>query len=289
MDSPLVSLCLPTYNGELFLQDALNSIVKQTYTNIEVIVSDDNSNDNTLLLVTKFKEKVIFPVHILHHSPNGIGANWNNCIKNARGVYIKFLFQDDILFPSCIEEMVRFLNTNQEIGLVCAKRNIIIEGEKTKKVKEWLENYGDLQTELKLNDVDKYVLDRTFFKDSLVTLTAQNFIGEPSGTLFRKSMVSKIGYFREDMIQILDLEFYYRILKNSKIAILNKRLYSFRIHENQATNLNSGKDEGDLLLYKKILLKQYFWYLRSNLRQQLLDLLYPLGGRIFRKLRKFSS
>lgn len=287
--NPLVSICIPTYNGEQFIAEAMESAISQTYSNLEIIISDDASIDASIFIIEEFKGKTTIPINVFHHFPQGIGANWNNCIKNANGEYIKFLFQDDILYPTCIEEMVNVIEHEKNVGLVSAKRKIIVEGEENKKIKEWIKSYGDLQSEMELGEFSEYVLDRTFFKDSLVTLIPQNFIGEPSGTLFRKSMVSKTGYFREDMIQILDVEFYNRILKKSKITILNKKLYSFRIHENQATSLNNGKDGGDFLLYKKLLLAQYFWYLRSNLKQELLDLFFPLGGRVYRKLRKFSS
>lgn len=289
MNNSLVSVCIPTYNGANFLAAALNSIEQQTYKNLEVIISDDTSKDETLHILEVYSCNTNFPVQILKHESSGIGANWNNCLKNANGTYIKFLFQDDLLFPNCIEEMVAVLNTEKGIGLVSAKRKIIVEGEESKEVMKWILDYGDLQAEMELLDNDRYLLDRTFFKDPLVTLTAQNFIGEPSGILFRKSLVSEIGYFREDMVQILDVEFYNRVLKKSKIAILNRRLYAFRIHEDQATKLNKGKYGGDLWLYKKLLLEQYFWCLSTNLRQQLLDLFFPFGGCIFRKYRKISS
>lgn len=285
----LVSICIPTYNGAKYLGAALESIEQQTYRNLEIVISDDVSQDETLHILETYSRKTNFPIRILKHDPSGIGANWNNCVKNANGAYIKFLFQDDLLAPPCIEKMVAVLSTNKEIGLVSAKRKIIIEGEETKEVKEWLQHYGDLQSGMELGDNEMYVLDRTFFKDPLFTMTAKNFIGEPSGILFRKSLIAEVVYFREDMIQILDVEFYNRVLKKSKIAILNKKLYSFRIHGNQATSSNTGKDEEDLLLYKKLLLKQYFWCLNSNLKQQLLDLFFPFGGRVFRKLRKISS
>ena len=87
----LVSVCIPTYNGAPFLQEALDSVSQQTYRNIEVIISDDASNDKTLEIIQDFKAKASFPVSIYHHEPKGIGANWNNCIRKANGKFIKFL------------------------------------------------------------------------------------------------------------------------------------------------------------------------------------------------------
>jgi glycosyltransferase involved in cell wall biosynthesis len=92
----LISICIPTYNGENYILEALNSIKNQSYKNIEVIISDDNSNDKTLEICEKFKSEVDFPVYIYNHLPNGIGSNWNNCILKSKGDYIQFLFQDDL-------------------------------------------------------------------------------------------------------------------------------------------------------------------------------------------------
>ena len=84
----LISICIPTYNGENYILEALNSIKNQSYKNIEVIISDDNSNDKTLQICEKFKSEVDFPVYIYNHLPNGIGSNWNNCILKSKGDYI---------------------------------------------------------------------------------------------------------------------------------------------------------------------------------------------------------
>ena len=99
---PLVSICIPTYNGEAYLQEALDSIQNQDYQNLEVVISDDNSSDNTVSIIQKFKNEVDFSVTIISHTPKGIGANWNNCIKHAAGTYIKFLFQDENAMPDSI-------------------------------------------------------------------------------------------------------------------------------------------------------------------------------------------
>lgn len=283
----LVSVCIPTYNGEKYLAAALDSVEQQTYKNIEILVSDDDSKDETLQILNTFAQKTKFPFKVFEHIPSGIGANWNNTIKHAKGEYIKFLFQDDLLYYTCIEEMVAVLDTEKKAGLVAAKRSIIIEGEETQEIKEWIKNYGDLQTFLEVSSVNRNMLDQTFFKQAHFDLQPVNKIAEPSGILFRKSLIQQIGGFREDMIQILDVEFYNRILTESKIVILNKSLFAFRLHQEQASVVNIGKDEKDIYIYKRILFKHFFWLLNSENKQQLLDMFNPFFGRVFRKIRKF--
>src|SRR5690606_24488463 len=88
---PLVSICIPTYNGAAYIAEALESAIHQTYPHLEIVVSDDASTDATLAIVERFKSKTHIPVSVYHHVPKGIGANWNHCVKQANGAYIKFL------------------------------------------------------------------------------------------------------------------------------------------------------------------------------------------------------
>ena len=113
---PLVSICIPIYNGEAFLAEALASVKTQTYPNLEVVVSDDRSSDASLALVEKFQQEVDLPVRIFTHEPQGIGANWNHCVAKAKGQYIKFLFQDDVLLPTCVEQMVEAFQQFPELA-----------------------------------------------------------------------------------------------------------------------------------------------------------------------------
>ncbi|AXP79278.1 Putative glycosyltransferase EpsE [Mariniflexile rhizosphaerae] len=263
---PLVSICIPTYNGAQFIAEAMQSVIAQTYPNLEIIVSDDASIDNTLVIIQQLKQKTSIPINIYHHKPNGIGANWNNCIKNANGKYIKFLFQDDILNPICIEDMVQVLEANKSIALVASKRELIVEtsylNEETEK---WIKGYGNLQEALQLPLKNGMrILDRQLFKSDLFLCSPLNKVGEPSVTLFRKDLLKKTGYFREDLKQILDYEFYYRILKKYEIAILEKELVKFRLHQQQATNLNKGNDSSDYIAYDRIIYKEYFKFLNKE-------------------------
>lgn len=279
----LVSICMPTYNGETFLEEALKSICDQTYKKIEVIVSDDQSNDNTVKIIEEFRIKVDFPVTIFKHQPKGIGANWNNCIKNANGEFIKFLFQDDVLFPTCIQEMVEVIKKDKNIGLVASKRKFLIEGKLNATLIDWIAEYKDLQINLDLPELDINFLDKNLFRDKGFLEVPQNIIGEPTAVLFRKSVLKKISGFREDLQQILDAEFYYRLLKYYKIAIINKDLVAFRIHPLQTTNVNRNKPIKDYNDYDRTLYVNFFWYL-SLVQQKRLFFKFNIIGKIFRRL-----
>ncbi len=279
----LVSICIPTYNGASFLEESLESVKRQTYNNIEVIVSDDASIDDTLAIVKKFKDGVDFPVTIISHKPNGIGANWNHCIKHAKGAYIKFLFQDDVLMPNCIEEMLAVFAQYPKLGLVGCKREFIIESETTAEIKDWINKFKNLQVQFEKTE-DITFIDNTLFSRRDFTESPMNKIGEPPTVMFKKEIINEVGLFDEKLEQILDYVFYYRILKDYPIAIINKSLVKFRIHKNQATNVNRNKPIADYEIYKKILYREFLPLLHPSHKKKLV-LKFSKTARLKKKVK----
>lgn len=277
-ENPLVSICIPTYNGAQFIAEAMDSAIAQTYPNLEIVVSDDDSKDTTLDIIETYKTKTNIPIHIHHHQPRGIGTNWNNCIKKSKGLYIKFLFQDDVLLPRCIDTMVRVLENKNYVGLVACKREFIVDSAYlTDDIKLWIEKYKDLQEHLNLKVVDGlYLLDKTIFKSKVFFNSPRNKVGEPTLVLFRKNLVNKVGYFREDLKQVLDYEFYNRILKKHKIAIIDEVLVKFRLHPQQATAINKGTEQLDYQKFDRIMYNQFFWYLNYNDQRYFLNKFNPV-------------
>lgn len=272
---PLVSICIPTYNGEKYILEALESAVNQTYPNLEIVISDDTSCDKTIQIITEFQKGRDISINIFHHTPSGIGANWNNCMKHANGEYIKFLFQDDVLFPTCVEELLTLFSLHKDLGLAACKREIIVEEKATTATETWKTKYGDLQEGIELKKNGYYILDSGILKNE--KFIKNNKIGEPSTVLFPRVIVEKVGFFREDLIQVLDLEFYCRILKHRKIIILNKELAAFRIHPAQATNVNKNNISKDYEKYYRLLYKYYFWHLGYKTQKNLVKRFHPLG------------
>lgn len=281
-----VSICIPTYNGESHLQKALDSILEQSYRYFEVVISDDGSIDQTLQIAERFKDQADFLVRIYNHSPEGIGANWNNCLKYAKGEYIKFLFQDDIIYPDCIKKMVELLEHKKEVALVASKRDILLETGMTSALKKWLHTYENLQKEFDGNERELLILDKNLFlSENFMTTPLRNKIGEPSVVMFRRNVINTVGFFNEDLKQILDYEFYYRILKKHKVAILPEKLGAFRIHENQATNINRIVKIDDYEIYDQILYKDYFWLLNSKQQKKLFFKYHPIATVVKKAIR----
>lgn len=110
--SPLVSIAVATYNGGKYLREQLDTLIGQTYPNIEIVVSDDGSKDGTLEVLEEYRNK--YPNFFVHHNdaPHGIKRNFENAIKYCKGLYISLSDQDDIWMPDKIEKMVAQIGSN---------------------------------------------------------------------------------------------------------------------------------------------------------------------------------
>jgi len=285
-NKPLVSICIPTYNGEKYIEESLNSALEQTYKNIEIIVSDDASRDNTLQIIEKKLKNSGVVYRIYHNKPNGIGANWNNCVRKAKGDYIKFLFQDDILQPECIEKLIKVALLDKNIGLVFSKREFIYN-QKNDFFEDWIEKYGTLHNDWKnlqqVNDGKQLLKNCINLFDTII----KNKVGEPSVTLLNKQIFKKIGFFNESLVQILDYEFWYRVFHKYKIGFIDENLVSFRLHSEQATQKNINNNS-DYDIYPKLLYKNIYSSLHPELQKKLFKK-YNIYYLNYLKLRKNLS
>lgn len=256
MNLPLVSVCIPTRNGAKYIEETLNCVLLQSYRPLELIVSDDESSDETIQIISNITKDWSIDVNIFSHTPSTIGANWNNCVRLAKGKYIKFLFQDDLIYPNCISEMVALSETDDRIGLIFCNREII--GDLNDKA-DWFQRYGKLSAEWnRLNTIqDGNILfkQRNFFNPPM------NKIGEPTVVMLRKQCFDDIGFFSEELKQTLDYQYWYRMLPKYKIGFINEKLAAFRLHENQATQQNLTGLESEYLIYYKSIYKSVIRYL----------------------------
>lgn len=249
---PLVSICMPVYNGEKFLNDALDSVKIQTYPNLELIISDDQSNDRSIETIEYFLKEFHFPSRLITNTDRGIGKNWNNCVRHSKGKYIKFLFQDDVLFPDCITEMVEMAESDDSIGLVFSDRRILMDKTNATHI-NWYNANGELNQKWNYPLKPGIYQGKRILKDrNLFLVKPWNKLGEPSSMIYRKSVFERIGLFDTQLIQFLDLEFSLRTISRYKFGYIQKELSGFRLHENQASNSFSKKkiNERPILLRK---------------------------------------
>ena len=243
---------------------------------MEIVVSDDASTDKTLEIVEQFKTNCKIPITIFKHNPQGIGGNWNYCVSQAQGEYIKFLFQDDVLEPSCIQEMMNLMLSQDKVGLVYCKRHFLVE-EETSKTNAFIEEYGDLTAYWDNLKIKQGVLAGVdYLKDKELLNAPKNKIGEPTAVLLRKTVFDTLGYFNEALQQTLDCEYWYRVMTRFRIGFVDKELVGFRLHKEQASSINKTKSIPDKSLLYKCYYKHLYNFLHPKNKWKLLKLYHPI-------------
>lgn len=223
----LVSIIIPTYNMAKFLEKAISSAINQTYKNIEIIVIDNCSTDETEILIQEFKDLRLKYVRNVKNL--GATTNFNKGISLANGEFIKFLEADDILVNNCIEHLVREFKNDLEIGMICTGRYYIEADDSIN---------GHFVISKSKYLISPYSRLRFLFKG--------NEFGTPSDIIIRKSSLDSLknDFFRLDYEPYLnDWDFWYRISLETNVKFLNQKLCYVRRHAQQigktgALNLN---------------------------------------------------
>ncbi|MEO6860915.1 MAG: glycosyltransferase [Microcoleus sp.] len=266
---PLVSICIPTYNGEAFIEEAIKSAIAQTYPNIELIVSDDGSTDRTIAIAQSFQSQTSADFRIILHRNYGLSQNWNFCIEQAKGEYIKFLFQDDLLAPECIEKMVALAQQNPEIGMVFSPRGITIaEDESHPILRKASQSIKDLHKSW--SNLKSIQSGKDLLADINCLSNPINKIGEPSTVLIAARVFAEIGLFDSGLSQYVDLDMWWRIMGNYHIGFVDEKLSSLRIHPEQQTwkNFAAGENYKDVVrFYKKLLNSPDYSFLNQQIKQ----------------------
>lgn len=265
----LVSVCIPTYNGEQFIAEAISSVLSQTYSAIELIISDDNSLDQTVAIAQSFQKQTTIPISILTHNPLGLAQNSNFCIEHSQGKYIKFLYQDDILLPNCIEKMVTLAETDPDIGLVFSPRKMFFLNQDNIDL-DLIAVYQDFANlHQSWSNLNLIQWGRELLSDPNLWEHPINKIGEPSTVLLRKSIFEIITGFDPELNQLVDLDLWWRILGQFKVGFVEETLSYFRLHLHQKTYENMQQDQAmDLNFYYKIYSHPDYDFFPPSYREQ---------------------
>jgi glycosyltransferase involved in cell wall biosynthesis len=260
MTAPKVSVLIPTYNYARYLPEAIESVLEQDFQDFELLIGDDCSTDNSAEVIARYAakdERIRFKIH----SANlGMVQNWNWCLSQARGEFIKFIFGDDKLFsPTAIGKMVALMESNPAISLVSTASSVIDARSAA------IETRNNFQPGIR--DGKKVVVQ--------CLERPANLVGEPTLVMFRKQQAAR--GFDTRYRQLADLEMWFHLLEKGKFGYLGEPLCAFRRHESQQTNANrkSGKTEDESLW----LLEEYFarpWLQKMATRRMLFAQIYSL-------------
>jgi glycosyltransferase involved in cell wall biosynthesis len=214
MTNPLISILIPLYNAERFIEDTIRSVLNQSYGNLEIIITDDRSIDTSVSKVLQFKDSRIRL--IVNENNLGPEKNWNKALSEAKGKYIKLVCCDDLLERDCIEKQVAILENPwfADVGLVSCSRFIITA--QNRKIMQ--RSFGKPSGRYNGRQIIKRIIR-----------SGNNPVGEPVAGLFRSDAVKKIGGYRVIAPYAIDLDFWIRLLAKTDIYIINEPLCSFRI------------------------------------------------------------
>jgi len=215
--SPLVSVIVPAYNADTFIERTLNSILTQTYINIEVLVVDDGSQDRTAEIVKSFVEKDS-RVILLKQKNAGVAAARNLAIQKSRGEYIAPIDADDIWHPQKLEKQVQcMLEADQSLGLVYA----------------WSVNINEDDVIMGIIDIEFYRNFMTVEETVYPALVYINFIGNSSVPLIRRSCFEQVGLYNcklkaRNAQGCEDWDLYLRIAEHYKFRVVQEILVGYR-------------------------------------------------------------
>jgi glycosyltransferase involved in cell wall biosynthesis len=224
VSEPLVSVLVPTYNGERFLRPALRSALDQSHRNLEVIVGDDASTDGTAQILAAVA--AADPrVRIVRHETN-VGAYDNPIalLREARGEYVKFLLHDDVLAGDCVRDLVRGLQANPGASMAFSRRNLIGEDGRPvpgKELPQLMDRPG--------------LIDGRELGDAMLESCA-NVVGELTTVLFRRADVDPDALWQIDgrrLDVLADLALWLDLLRRGPAFYTPRVLSRFRLHATQ--------------------------------------------------------
>jgi glycosyltransferase involved in cell wall biosynthesis len=204
MGNPLVTAVIATYNYGRFVTEAMESVLAQTYPEVEIVVVDDGSTDDTQERLAPYTGRIRY----LYQTNQSVAAARNAGIQAAGGTLVAFLDADDLWHPRKLEFQVRYLTQHPQVGLVAVDR--LGEG-----AAHWPVLNGCVHPHARPVSLEELIIKPHF---------------APSGVLVRKECFARVGYFDTSLRNAEDYDMWIRIAASSPIVKLEVPLWWYRVH-----------------------------------------------------------
>ena len=225
MKSAPVSVCIPVYNGAAFLRECLDSVFHQTHAALEVVVVDDCSTDESASIVAEYRSRHVSLRYFRNDRNLGLVGNWNRCVELAAHDWIKFVFQDDTIAPTCIERLME--HASDPPALITCRRDFIFDESVTEAFREiYLHNRKRIDAFFAGGDH----LSPLECQRAALERFGSNMFGEPTTVMLHRSFFDRFGWFREGMINSCDLEYWVRVSIHTGAYYVAESLAHFRVH-----------------------------------------------------------
>ena len=210
----LLSVVIPTFNGARHIHTCLSSVLSQPIENLEVVVADGGSTDDTVSIVRSFADDRVRVVEAEQRIP--IERNWTQACELSHGTFVKLLCQDDVISVGALAHQRELLIQNPRAVAAVGPRAIIDDDDRVLMARRGARGLSGCQP-------GRVVLRRTM-------LAGGNVLGEPSAVLFRSDPLTRCLPWSARFPYMLDLECYARILQLGDVVSSDQVVASFRVH-----------------------------------------------------------
>jgi len=246
-NNPLVTVVTPSYNQGKFIEETILSVLNQTYKNIQYVVIDGGSNDETMTVVEKYRDRIDI---VVHERDKGQSDAINKGFKLATGELVGWINSDDILYPDCVERIVALYNQKPDGAIYYNCQNDFID--KDSKI---------IQT------YKKKIPDKHFLINHHYSIIQQ-------GSFYKTNFVKEIGYLDESLHFCMDLDLWLKLLDKGPIYYINDNISStgFRLWGDAKTSTAGSKFQHDILRVLNRNGMNYFSKNHRKLRWQLMKI-----------------
>jgi GT2 family glycosyltransferase len=240
--SPTISVCVPMYNNGATVARCLRSILDQDGVDFEIVAVDDDSSDGSAAIAATMLRP---GDRLIHNSSRlGLGANHNKCIELARGSHIQFVHADDWLLPGALRRLAPCFD-NPAVGLAFAPRRVVQDDIPLR----WRlvgEPHRFFRTLREHNEGPSLVAQMIWVGG------ASNWIGEPTSVMFRRQLALAVGGLREDIYQLVDVDFWFRLMLRSEVCFVPEEL-AVRVQSEDTETVRNAKTGRSWLDHLRVL------------------------------------
>ncbi|MBQ0819615.1 glycosyltransferase [Microvirga sp. HBU67558] len=237
MNNPLVSVLIPSYQHEKYIRATLESVLAQTFTDIEVVVVDDGSSDNSASIVASYRDSRI----VLRQLYENVGAcqAMNVGLEMCRGQYIAVCNSDDVWVADKLEKQLQIFSSGTDVAAVFSDV-------------EWIDDEGCwLGDHPGYQDVFRQA-NRSRFQWMRDLLEGGNRLCHPS-VLIKRDVYDKVGLYNNFYRQLPDLDMWVRVLEHFDIFVMPERLVKFRVHQNNTSRPSQSASNRSINEHRLIL------------------------------------
>lgn len=224
--SELVSVIIPVYNNEKYLAKTIDSALMQSYVDIEILLINDGSTDNSKEICQRYLEDK--RVRYFDHENKGSGYTRNVGISESKGKYIAFLDSDDIWHKDKLEKQILLFERDETIDVVYSRIEVIDASDN---------KFSDYNIRLYSGNI----LDQLYIDNFICT----------SSVVLRKKVLEETGLFDEQFRISQDYEFWLRVALTSKFAFVNECLVQYRVHDAQISKKVKNRIDALKQIYNK--------------------------------------